>query len=128
MSDLEQLKQRLGSGLTDQTFLLEPRTGKDLLNLVAKYTEAVPFAGHVDADWNRFWLADRTPQALSDIYQRPELAEKTLPVQQAFLLALLHLLETPKALLNTVPARHRSLYYRDLLGFAPGPRSRTAWR
>lgn len=119
MSDLEQLKQRLGSGLTDQTFLLEPRTGKDLLNLVAKYTEAVPFAGHAEADWKRFWLADRTPQALSDIYQRPELAEKTLPVQQAFLLALLHLLETPKALLNTVPARHRSLYYRDLLGFAP---------
>lgn len=68
------------------------------------------------------------PQALSDIYQHPERAEKMLPVQQAFLLALLHLLETPKALLNTVPARHRSLYYRDLLGFAPAPRSRTAWR
>ncbi|MEL5589496.1 hypothetical protein PTT03_10705 [Serratia ureilytica] len=119
MSDLEQLKQRVGSGLTDQTFLLEPRTGKDLLNLVAKYTEAVPFAGHADADWKNFWLAGRTPQALSNIYEHPERAEKTLPVQQAFLLALLHLLETPKALLNTVPARHRSLYYRDLLGFAP---------
>lgn len=119
MSDLEQLKQRVGSGLTDQTFLLEPRTGKDLLNLVAKYTAAVPFAGHADTDWNRFWLTDRTPDALSDICQHPELAEKTLPVQQAFLLALLHLLETPNALLNTVPARHRSLYYRDLLGFAP---------
>nr|ULG13369.1 hypothetical protein AGR96Xp_00116 [Serratia proteamaculans]ULG13582.1 hypothetical protein 1Ap1_00089 [Serratia proteamaculans]ULG17194.1 hypothetical protein 20093p_00002 [Serratia proteamaculans]ULG18082.1 hypothetical protein LCp1_00002 [Serratia proteamaculans]ULG19568.1 hypothetical protein Sprot5p_00077 [Serratia proteamaculans] len=119
MSDLEQLKQILGNGLTDQTFLLEPRTGKERLNLMAKYTEAVPFAGHADADWNRFWLAGRTPQALSDIYQHPKLAEKTLPVQQAFLLALLHLLETPKALLNTVPARHRSLYYRDLLGFAP---------
>ncbi|MBH3029535.1 hypothetical protein I5Q96_23505 [Serratia marcescens] len=119
MSDLEQLKQRVGSGLTDQTFLLEPRTGKDLLNLVAKYTEAVPFAGHADADWKDFWLAGHTPQALSDIYQHPERAEKMLPVQQAFLLALLHLLETPKALLNTVPARHRSLYYRDLLGFAP---------
>lgn len=119
MSDLEQLKQRVGSGLADQTFLLEPRTGKDLLNLVAKYTEAVPFAGHVEADWSRFWLAGLTPQALSDIYQHPELAEKTLPVQQAFLLALLHLLETPRTLLNTVPARHRSLYYRDLLGFAP---------
>lgn len=119
MSDLEQLKQRVGSGLTDQTFLLEPRTGKDLLNLVAKYTEAVPFAGHADADWKDFWLAGYTPQALSDIYQHPERAEKMLPVQQAFLLALLHLLETPKALLNTVPARHRSLYYRDLLGFAP---------
>ncbi|HEM7566968.1 TPA: hypothetical protein U2J78_004826 [Serratia marcescens] len=119
MSDLEQLKQRVGNGLTDQTFLLEPRTGKDLLNLVAKYAEAVPFAGHADADWKDFWLAGYTPQALSDIYQRPELAEKTLPVQQAFLLALLHLLETPKALLNTVPHRHRSLYYRNLLGFSP---------
>lgn len=119
MSDLEQLKQRVGSGLTDQTFLLEPRTGKDLLNLVAKYTEAVPFAGYADADWNRFWMAGRTLDALNDIYQSPELAEKTLPVQQAFLLALLHLLETPRTLLNTVPARHRSLYYRDLLGFAP---------
>lgn len=119
MSDLEQLKQRLGSGLTDQTFLLESRTGKDLFNLVAKYTEAIPFAGHADADWNRFWMAGRTPDALSDIYQHPELAEKTLPVQQGFLLALLHLLETPRTLLKTVPARHRLLYYRDLLGFAP---------
>ncbi len=119
MSDLEQLKQIVGSGLTDQTFQLEPRTGKDLLNLVAKYTNAVPFAGHAGADWNHFWLAGRTPQELSDIFQYPELAEKTLPVQQAFLLALLHLLETPKVLLNTVPERHRSLYYRDLLGFSP---------
>jgi len=119
MSDLEQLKQKVGSGLTDQTFLLEPRTGKDLLNLVAKYTDAVPFAGHAGAYWSRFWLVGRTPQALSDICQHPELAEKTLPVQQTFLLALLRLLETPRTLLNTVPARHRSLYYRDLLGFVP---------
>nr|ULG13694.1 hypothetical protein 4p_00113 [Serratia proteamaculans]ULG15145.1 hypothetical protein 163p1_00026 [Serratia proteamaculans]ULG16381.1 hypothetical protein 1129p_00018 [Serratia proteamaculans]ULG19454.1 hypothetical protein SpFp1_00002 [Serratia proteamaculans] len=119
MSDLEQLKQILGNGLTDQTFLLEPRTGKDLLNLMAKYTEAVPFAGHTDADWKDFWMAGCTLEALSDIYQHSGLAEKKLPVQQAFLLALLHLLETPRALLNTVPARHRSLYYRDLLGFAP---------
>lgn len=119
MSDMEQLKQRLGSGLTDQTFLLEPRTGRDLLNLVAKYTKGLPFAGHADADWKGFWMAGRTPDALSELYQTPALAHKKLPVQQAFLLALLHLLETPRALLNTLPARHRSLYYRDLLGFAP---------
>lgn len=121
MSDLEQLKQRLGSGLTDQTFLLEPRTGRDLLNLVEKYTDAVPFAGHADAAWKGFWMDGRTPETLSDIYEHPGLAKKTLPVQQAFLLALLHLLETPRALLNTLPARHRSLYYRDLLGFTPRP-------
>lgn len=119
MSDLEQLKQILGSGFANQTFLLDPRTGRDLLNAVAKYTEEVPFAGHADADWKDFWMADRTPEALSEIYQHPGLAEKKLPVQQAFLLALLHLLETPRALLNTLPARHRLLYNRDLLGFVP---------
>ncbi|MFA1241133.1 hypothetical protein ACCC84_22775 [Serratia odorifera] len=119
MSDLEQLKQRLGSVLTDQTFLLEPRTVGELLKLVANYTENVPFAGHDGADWEPFWMAGRTPQELRDIYQRPDLAEKKLPVQQTFLLALLHLLETPRVLLNTLPARHRSLYYRDLLGFSP---------
>ncbi|MEL5415045.1 hypothetical protein PTR35_22205 [Serratia nevei] len=119
MSDLEQLKQRLGSGLTDSTFLLEPRTVGEQLKTVAKYTENVPFAGHAGADWEDFWMAGRTPEALNEMYQRPELAEKKLPVQQAFLLALLHLLETPRALVNTLPARHRSLYYRDLLGFSP---------
>lgn len=121
MSDPEQLKQILGSELTDLTFLLEPRTGRELLNLVAKYTKAVPFAGHADAVWKGFWMGESTPEELSDIYQKPELAEKKLPVQQAFLLALLHLLETPVALLNTLPVRHRSLYYRDLLGFEPRP-------
>ncbi len=119
MSDLEQLKQRLGSGLTDSTFLLEPRTVGEQLKTVAKYTEDVPFAGHAGADWKDFWMAGRAPEALNEMYQRPELAEKKLPVQQAFLLALLHLLETPRALVNTLPARHRSLYCRDLLGFSP---------
>ncbi|WP_308386068.1 hypothetical protein [Serratia marcescens] len=119
MSDLEQLKQILGSGLNDNTFLLEPRTVSDLLNMVAKYTEKVPFAGYADANWKPFWMGKHTPQTLNDIYQHPALAKKKLPVQQAFLLALLHLLETPMALLNTLPARHRTLYYRDLLGFSP---------
>ncbi|MGC6031318.1 hypothetical protein [Enterobacter kobei] len=119
MSDLEQLKQRLGSGLTDSAFLLDPRTVGDLLNTVAKYTEAVPFVGYDDIVWERFWMAGTTPEVLNEIYQTPGLAERKLPVQQAFLLAVLHMLETPRALLNTVPARHRSLYYRDLLGFSP---------
>ncbi|MBJ2114410.1 hypothetical protein JFQ86_16395 [Serratia ureilytica] len=119
MSDLEQLKQKLGSGLTDDTFLLEPRKVSDLLNMVAKYTEKVPFSGYSDANWKSFWMDKHTPQSLNDIYRHPELAKKKLPVQQAFLLALIHLLETPTTLLNTLSARHRSLYYRDLLGFTP---------
>lgn len=120
MSDLAQLKQRLGNGLTENTFLLDPRTVGDLLNMVEKYTDQVPFSGQRGSNWGNFWMDDRcTPEALYAIYQRPDLAKNKLPVQRAFLLALLHLLEIPKALLNTIPARHRSLYYRDLLGFAP---------
>ncbi|WP_439412912.1 hypothetical protein [Enterobacter ludwigii] len=121
MSDLEQLKQRLGSGLTENAFLLDPRTVGELLNKVAEYTENVPFAGEADAVWKTFWMRGSTPDALNEIYQNPGLAKKILPVQQAFLLALLHLFETPMALLNTLPARHRVLYYRDLLGFSPRP-------
>lgn len=121
MSDLEQLKKRIGSGLNENAFLLDPRTVGDLLNAVAEYTKKVSFAGEADAVWNTFWMAGSTPDVLNAIYQNSGLAEKKLPVQQAFLLALLHLLETPRALLNTLPARHRALYYRDLLGFSPRP-------
>ncbi|WP_429616913.1 hypothetical protein [Serratia sp. 2723] len=120
MSDLEQLQQKLASALTENEFLLDSRTVGDLLTNVAEYSRHVPFAGHADAFWESFWMAnDTTPAALGNIYHNPALAAKTLPVQQAFLLALLRIFETPKALLNTLPARHRSLYYRDLLGFTP---------
>ncbi|MFW7226969.1 MULTISPECIES: hypothetical protein [unclassified Serratia (in: enterobacteria)] len=119
MSDLEQLKQRLDSGLEENAFLLDPRTVSDLLQAVAGYTGNVPFSGHAGAVWQTFWMAGKAPDLLGKIYLTPELADKTLPVQQAFLLAFLHLLETPRVLLNTLPARHRELYYRDLLGFSP---------
>ncbi|MFI8415499.1 hypothetical protein ACQKDS_03425 [Serratia sp. NPDC078593] len=119
MSDLEQLQQKLASALTENEFLLDSRTVNDLLTNVAEYTQRVPFAGHTDAFWASFWMENCTLATLSNIYHNPALAAKKLPVQQAFLLALLQLLETPKALLNTLPARHRSLYYRELLGFSP---------
>ncbi|MGV3345422.1 hypothetical protein ACGVWS_06635 [Enterobacteriaceae bacterium LUAb1] len=119
MSDLEQLQQNLASTLTENRVLLDPRTVRELLNSVAEYTRRVPFTGHSDASWELFWMNSSTPDKLYAIYQNVLLAKQKLPVQQAFLLTLLHLLETPKRLLNTLPARHRSLYYHDLLGFAP---------
>lgn len=120
MSHLEQLKQAWASTLTKDAFLLDPRTAVDMLTLVERYTQQVPFIGINDTEWNQFWLGEQTPASLNAIYQTPTLAGKTLPVQQAFLLALLRLLETPTTLINTLPARHRSLYYLDLLGFFHG--------
>lgn len=129
MADLEQLKQKLASETDESQFLLEQRTVVQLLQNMAGYTDLIPFASNPDNDdekWSRFWFSktktdtlDKLPviAKLAAIYKERSKAERTLPVQQSFLLALLYLLETPKALINTLPARQRALYYRDLLGF-----------
>lgn len=119
ISDLEELKKKLGDDAAGEGFALDPRTAAALLESINRYTALIPFASNDSANWSEFWLNSSTSQALAAIYQNPALAQKMLPVQQTFLLALLQLLETPTLLLNTLPARHRSLYYRDLLGFAP---------
>jgi len=117
ISDLKELKKRLTSTLSDNDFVLEQRTAEQRLDNIAQYSQRIPFASNPQATWDSFWLAGRTVQELGAIYQDPTLAQQTLPVQQAFLLALLQLLETPTLLLNTLPQRHRLLYYYDLLGF-----------
>lgn len=119
MSNLAQLTQKLASVLPENDFLLALPIADEYLNKIAEYTRHIPFSGHADAVWETFWMNANSLEKLGKIYQDPALANKNLPVQQAFLLALLHLLETPKALLNTLPARHRSLYYHELLGFSP---------
>jgi len=121
MSDLETLKSKLTSDTAESDFLLEQRTPEQRLQNIAQYAALIPFASNEDASWDKFWLAERTAGQLAAIYQEGALAEKSLPVQQAFLLALLQLLETPAKLLNTLPARHRTLYYHDLLGFTRPP-------
>jgi len=115
ISDLEELKKIPGA----DGFALDPRTPLERLENIARYSALIPFASRPDAHWDCFWLNGTTARALADIYQSGEYKEQTLPVQQTFLLALLQLLETPGLLLNTLPARHRLLYYRDLLGFSP---------
>ncbi|RJF58559.1 hypothetical protein D4100_07370 [Serratia inhibens] len=119
MSDLEELKKKLAVAVAESTFELEPRTAAAVLKNIEEYTRLIPFAGDKNATWDRFWLAERTPDKLGEIYRDVSLAGRALPPHQAFLLALLRLLETPRLLMNTLPARHRSLYYQNLLGFSP---------
>lgn len=119
MSDLEKLKKKLTGDGAESDFVLQQRTAAERLDNIVEYTALIPFASNKEAFWDRFWLAGRTPEQLREIYQNAALAEDKLPVQQAFLLAVLQLLETPTLLFNTLPDRHRMLYYRDLLGFSP---------
>ncbi|MHA0273208.1 hypothetical protein [Enterobacter ludwigii] len=113
------MKNILDWGAAAADFALDPRIPVDRLESIADYSGLIPFASNQDANWNSFWLSEATAQDLANIYQDAALAERALPVQQTFLLALLQLLETPGLLLNTLPARHRSLYYRELLGLNP---------
>lgn len=117
MSDLEPLKNTLAALTTEDEFLLDQRTIKERLEDIIRYASLIPFASNEQDRWSRFWLGQSTMAELATLYQTGASDTKSLPVQQAFLLALLQLLETPTLLLNTLPARHRSLYYRDLLGF-----------
>lgn len=119
MLELDKLKKILDAEVATGDFMLDPRTPQQRLENIAGYSDLIPFASNQIANWGSFWLKDTTAQALADIYKSGSFDAQTLPVQQTFLLALLQLLETPGLLLNTLPARHRLLYYRDLLGFSP---------
>lgn len=70
-----------------------------------------------DASWGqaseRYWALER--ERLVTLYEAPERADGQLPPERTFLLALLGMLETPRALLNQLPAQHRALYYREML-------------
>ncbi|WP_369790568.1 hypothetical protein [Rouxiella sp. WC2420] len=58
---------------------------------------------------------------LVNLYNHGEQGDGLLPPQQALLLAWLRQLETPRKLLNMLPALHRQLYYRDYLKLQPQP-------
>jgi hypothetical protein len=114
MSYLKQLHDKLAA---ESGFKLEQRTIEERLENIAKYSALIPFASDATATWKNFWMSEVTAQELANVYKNTALAKQILPVQQAFLLAVLELLETPTLLLNTLPTRHRALYYYDLLGF-----------
>lgn len=121
MSDLSDLQQLLDSLAPPQGFQLDDRTARALLEFLDDYLVQVPYGDSPDAGtrtWSRIFFMGKTPAELADIARAPALADGALWPQQAFLLAFLKLLDTPRALLNHLPAAHRQLYYRQLLGLA----------
>ncbi|WP_323836679.1 hypothetical protein [Photorhabdus africana] len=115
-----ELENKLTAMVSDTTFKLDERSTLDILNWIQEYTEKIPFDQEKEKLWHSFYfIQENHPQQLADIYQNANKANGTLPAHQAFLLAFLKLLETTKILFNTFPARHRDLYYRELLGLKP---------
>ncbi|RQR51999.1 hypothetical protein DIE19_28665 [Burkholderia sp. Bp9126] len=116
---------------TPTPFVLDDRSIRELLETVSEYSEKIPFeqdpqSPHAveadEANWRTVLFGQdwqKSLEKLSTLYQDPASAEGELAPQQAFLLAFLKMLETPRDLLNSLPARHRQLYYREMLGLEP---------
>lgn len=128
----------LPSDAPDAGLVLDGRTIGAMLESLRGYCAEIPFEDPLagrgpyaradastvadSANWAHFFFQnDQTPDSLAALYADADTADGTLPAQQAFLLAFFRMLETPRALLNRLPAMHRDLYYRDFLGLRPHP-------
>ncbi len=115
-----ELDNKLSAIVPDTEFKLDERSTLDILNWLKEYTAIIPFDQEKKQFWDSFYfIQENSPQQLADIYQHANKADGLLPAHQVFVLAFLKLLETTNRLLNTFPARHRDLYYRELLGLNP---------
>lgn len=115
----------------NEPFVLDERSLAQRLDILRAYGQSVPIGSAktwaqvlfgqkatvpgeaATLEWNR------VRQRCIDLYNDPTRADGTLPPEQAFLLALLGILEAPRAVFNQFPERYRDLYYRDLLGLKP---------
>lgn len=117
------------SGVQAAPFVLDDRSLGRRLDAFRAYCQAMPFKGKATGNWAQVLLgmdAGRPDAAgqfawaferarLIRLYESPAEADGLLPSERAFLLAVMGLLETPRGLLNTLPARYRELYYREEL-------------
>ncbi len=120
---------------TDDPFILDDRTLLSRLLQLKEYCKKIPFGGQTSPpSWAEFMFAHQEeladpldpgklldPGQLVWLYQNPEQANGRMTPHQAFLLAFLRMQETPRDLLNQLPAAHRQLYYRKLLGLQERP-------
>ncbi|MEQ2024536.1 hypothetical protein ABLB84_01870 [Xenorhabdus szentirmaii] len=102
-------------------FVLDDRSLLTRLTAFQAYCRTIPFGTNGNF-WDQVFFNDEnTPQTLAVRFAEPGLEARNLPPQLAFLLAFLHMMDTPRRLLNSLPARHRQLYYRGELGLSELP-------
>ncbi|AKA38448.1 hypothetical protein UGYR_08565 [Yersinia ruckeri] len=119
--ELTALNNKLSDLASDSDLKLDSRSSLTLLEFIKEYTHQIPF-NDKENFWDAFFfMLDNAPEELAKLYQAEMAADGTLPPHQAFMLAILQILETPRALLNSLPAVHRNIYYRDLLGLSSRP-------
>jgi len=104
--------------ITPDNYRFDDRTLKILLTHFRDYSACIPF-GETGHTWDKFFFNDgQDVDTLVALLQAPENARGNMLPHQAFLLAFFRMLETPRRLINTLPYRHRDLYFRGVLGGA----------
>ncbi|MCF7696889.1 hypothetical protein KPG66_12545 [Mycetohabitans sp. B2] len=103
----------------DTPFVLDDRTIARHLRDWHKQCEKIQFETPQDPSATHSWADVLFPdgvESLIQLVEDPTQSDGQLPPHQALLLAFLQLLQTPRALLNALPAQHRQFYYRQVLG------------
>jgi hypothetical protein len=116
----DKLLRALSELAVDDGFRLDGRSDEQLLQSFEDYVALIPFdSSYTWADF--FFMSGNAPPVLAELSGKPDSADGTLLPQQAFMLAFLQLLKTPRALFNYLPFAHRDLYYRELLSLRESP-------
>ncbi len=106
---------------TSEDYVFDERTLHTLLTQFRAYSATLPF-GYTGKYWdNCFFNDNQSIDSLIALLQNPENGKGELLPHQAFLLAFFRMLETPRRLINALPARHRELYFRGVLDAKPRP-------
>ncbi|MEN4128711.1 hypothetical protein P8971_23640 [Serratia marcescens] len=106
---------------TSEDYVFDDRTLHNLLTQFRAYSATIPF-GYTGRYWDECFFNDnQSIDSLIALLKTPENRKGELLPHQAFLLAFFRMLETPRRLINTLPARHRELYFRGVLDAKPQP-------
>ncbi|WP_186375094.1 hypothetical protein [Yersinia similis] len=116
--ELIELNHKLSELVPYSNFKLDNRNSFKLLEAIKEYTHNIPFNNDGGFWDDFFFMCENEPEKLAKLYLAETDSDGELLPHQAFILAILQILETPRALLNILPGAHRSLYYRDLLGLS----------
>lgn len=104
---------------TPEDYVYDDRTLNTLLTQFRDYSATLPF-GYTGKYWDDCFFNDnQSIDSLIALLNNPEYGKGELLPHQAFLLAFFRMLETPRRLINTLPARHRELYFRGVLDAKP---------
>ncbi|KVQ00509.1 hypothetical protein WJ95_28415 [Burkholderia ubonensis] len=128
MADISALEAILSSVVPNAGFVLDNRTVLSRLKFIEQYTRNVPYVSgspeqeDSELSWADYlFMGGNTPEKLAALYHDTSKADGNLLPHQAFLLALLTMLETHRAFVNYFPGAHRDLYYRRLLALQEHP-------